>query len=138
MLQKFSVMWAEFRFNFWERDLSQASWPILSLYTLSMILSMIFFNLFIKCSWDKCEISHYRALVSVGGVGEAAPTDFEEDWFCTHWFWGNLIFTLIFCTKMPLSLVCWVNMEICTHNSEILTTTLHYICFFQRFQKKQI
>ena len=42
-----------------------------------------------------------RGFVSVGA---AAPTDFEEDWFCTHWFWENLILYPHFLfTKVPFT-----------------------------------
>ena len=39
---------------------------------------------------------HYLDIAVVSGpllctVGSAAFTDFQEEWFCTHWFWRNLI-----------------------------------------------
>ena len=47
----------------------------------------------IRMLWTNAH-SLVRALVSVGAVGAvgaAAPTDFEEDWVCTHSFFENLI-----------------------------------------------
>ena len=50
---------------------------------------------------------------------------FEEDWFCIHWFWGNLIFLpSIFVQKCILSFVFLANMKICTHSSGMLTRAL--------------
>ena len=76
--------WANFpivRSNFvtwrWPEWSKRTKWSAISLEP--RIMSVSFFSYF------------NRDPVSVGALGAAAPTDFEEDWFCTHWFWGNLI-----------------------------------------------
>ena len=57
-----------------------------------------------------------RDLDSVGAVGAAAPTDFEESSFCT----------LDFHTKIPLAIVFGVYLKICTQSFEILTCSYIY------------
>jgi len=73
---------------------------------------------------------HHMALVSVGAVGAAAPTDFQTDWFCTHRFLGKMTFiTWIFTIFIQKSLYCQffrAFLKICTNSSEILAMTLYY------------
>ena len=61
--------------------------------------------------------SSARAIVSVGVVGAAAPTDFVESSF----------YNLNFHTKIPLAVVFGAYLKFCTHCFEILTRFLIYI-----------
>ena len=52
-----------------------------------------------------------RDLVNLVVVGEAAPTDFEKCWFCTHRFAEKLIFNPWFSYKSFLISVFWVSVS---------------------------
>ena len=62
--------------------------------------------------WD--HPGEIRDLDSVGAVGAAAPTDFEESSFCA----------LDFHSRIPLATDFGAYLKICTHSFEILTRSL--------------
>ena len=66
------------------------------------------------------EEKKYRDLDSVGAVGAAAPTDFEENSFCN----------LNLQTKIPLAIVFGEYLKICTHSFKIQSSSLVDICKF--------
>ena len=65
----------------------------------------------------------HRPLISVCAV---APTDFQEDWFCTHWFLENLILDPKFLYKSAIFFSFSSKHEFCAHSFEILMRTLEH------------